>query len=102
MFDVCLPQQVFKLVPGGFLEANLGPILEPKLARDSLLSDLLVDGASVGGGFYFGDGPLLVHTGFVPEPSSLGLLLFGAILMSMPISRTNQRARASQFGSDVS
>jgi len=70
-FDVCNPDEVFKLVVDGFATVDFGPILTPNLAGETLLMDLKVNGASLGGGFDVGDGPFLVHSDFlIPEPTT--------------------------------
>ena len=69
-FDVCDPDEVFKLETDGFATVGFGPILLPNIGGDTLVKDLLVNGASVGGGFDVGSGTYLVHPDFVPEPSS--------------------------------
>ncbi len=79
-FDLCTSEEVFKVLPDGFPSVELGQILSADLAGDGLLADLLVNGATVGGGFHAGDGPLLVHADFVPEPSSGVLLVIGGFL----------------------
>lgn len=73
-FDVCSAEKVFKLSTGGFDTLDLGAILPAGLSASALADDLITDGASLGGGFRVGDGPILVA---VPEPMSAGLLAAG-------------------------
>jgi len=78
-FDVCSTSKVFKMDVAGFDRVELGAVLPQNLTVDELKGDLIVDGATAGGGFNQGDGTLLVHRGIaIPEPSSLtlGLLSF--------------------------
>ncbi len=78
-FDVCSTTKVFKMSMSGFDRVELGPILPQNVSEGSLRRNLVIDGASVGGGFNQGEGLMLVTPGIgVPEPSSLtlGLLSF--------------------------
>jgi hypothetical protein len=80
-FDVCTPTKVFKLKTAGFDYVDFGAILPANLPGNDVLADLLVGGASVGGGFKTGTGKFLVHPDFVPEPLSATLFGLGAVVL---------------------
>jgi hypothetical protein len=77
-FDVCSTEKVFKLVTGGFETLDMGNILPSGLTPQQIAEDMMVDGASVGGGFDVGQGAIVVA---VPEPVSGALLVCGGLGM---------------------
>jgi hypothetical protein len=79
IFDFSSPHKLFKLRTGGFSSLELGPILPTGLTPEAMLTDLTVDGASLGGGFNVGTGIFLVHPLIaVPEPGAASLVVLGA------------------------
>ena len=88
VFDVCNDGKVFKLATAGFSSVDLGPILPTLKTSSVLVSDLLVDGASVGGDFITGSGAYLI---VVPEPAGATLLGLGFVLLA---STRRRRSRA--------
>lgn len=81
IFDVCSANKVFKMDPNGYGAADFGAVLPTNLDAVSIMSDVTVDGASLGGGFDVGQGIYLIHKGVVPEPSSFGLA--GIVLLAL-------------------
>ena len=50
LFDVYVPNRIFKLEPGGFFDIDFGPILSAGLAPQELAANLCVDGSVIQGG----------------------------------------------------
>jgi hypothetical protein len=91
-FDVCNEGKIFKLDTEGFGTIDFGAILPAGMSGAALLEDLMVDGASKGGGFLTGEGVFLVQADFVPEPIGGSLFVGGALLLGLAVrSRLRHR-----------
>ncbi len=87
MFEVCDPDKVFALDTNGFTSVDYGAILPTGWTVDEMAADLVMDGATVGGGFNTGSGAFVVVTPPVPEPTSACLLATSVGMLCMAFRR---------------
>ena len=88
-FDIDRADKLFVMKLDGFQTLDLGPVLPANLSLQNLLTDLRIEGAWVGGGALDAS-----QIRLVPEPSSVGLLASGTLLLWRRQSRTTVRSSA--------
>lgn len=85
LFDVASASKMFKLDPAGYSNLDFGKVLPASLSEADLAADLTLNGSFVpdGSGLNGFDAPTGggVVWNVVPEPSSIGLVLFGLVGM---------------------